>query len=229
MARPRRPQLLAEDGLEHADVQRQPDHPGHRRDPGGEAAPAELDRFYRRLLAVGGPRGPYAPATIRRVHGLMRRAMTQGVRWGWVSHNPAIDASPPRVPLRAMKPPSPEQVISLFRLAQESDPDLATFIVLAASSGASRGELVALRWWDLDLDHGTLTIERGVVLVNGELIEQGTKTHQSRRITLDEATLASLLRAPSADGRKRGGRRHSNHRRPARVQPGCRWGGAVAA
>lgn len=152
----------------------------------------ELDRFYRHLLEVGASNGPYAPATIRRVHGIIRRAMTQGVRWGWISRNPAIDASPPRVPLREMKPPSPDEVVRLFRLAQESDPDLATFIVLAASSGARRGELIALRWKDIDFARGTLSIERGIVQVDGQLIEQGTKTHQSRRISLDTATLECL-------------------------------------
>ncbi len=112
--------------------------------PVTKLTPADLDRFYRQLLEVGRSRGPYAPATIRRVHGIIRRALTQGVRWGWITHNPAIDASPPRVPMRELKPP-PDQVVQLFRLAQESDPELATFIMLAASSGARRGELIALR------------------------------------------------------------------------------------
>ena len=52
--------------------------------------------------------------------------------------------------------------------------------------------MVALRWSDLDLEGGRLSIERGVVRVGRELIEQGTKTHQSRRITLDETTLQRL-------------------------------------
>jgi integrase len=148
-------------------------------------APADLDRFYRQLLEVGRSRGPYAPSTIRRVHGIIRRALSQGVRWGWITHNPAIDASPPRVPTKELKPPDPGQVVQLFHLAQESDPDLATFIMLAASSGARRGELLALRWSDMDLDGARLSIERGIVRVGGDLIEQGTKTHQSRRISLD--------------------------------------------
>ena len=154
--------------------------------------PTDLDRFYRQLLEVGRSRGPYAPATIRRVHGIIRRALTQGVRWGWITHNPAIDASPPRVPMKELKPPDPGQVVQLFRLAQESDPELATFIMLAASSGARRGELLALRWSDIDLDRGTLSIERGIVRVGDSLIEQGTKTHQSRRISLDSGTVTAL-------------------------------------
>jgi integrase len=134
--------------------------------PVAKLNPADLDRFYRQLLEVGRSRGPYAPATVRRVHGIVRRALSQGVRWGWISHNPAIDASPPRVPLKELKPPEPEQVVRLFRLALESDPELATFIILAASSGARRGELLALRWSDLDLDLVRLSIERGIVRVD---------------------------------------------------------------
>src|SRR5271168_299511 len=154
--------------------------------------PSDLDRFYRQLLEVGRSRGPYAPATIRRVHGIIRRALSQGVRWGWITHNPAIDASPPRVPMTELKPPDPGQVVQLFRVAQESDPELATFIMLAASSGARRGELIALRWNDIDLDRARLLIERGIVLVDGDLIEQGTKTHQSRQISLDGGTVTAL-------------------------------------
>jgi integrase len=160
--------------------------------PVAKLTPADLDRFYRQLLEVGRSRGPYAPATIRRVHGIIRRALTQGVRWGWITHNPAIDASPPRVPMKDMTPPDPDQVVRLFRLAQESDPELATFIMLAASTGARRGELLALRWSDIDLDGARLSIERGIVRVGDDLIEQGTKTHQSRRISLDPGTVSAL-------------------------------------
>ena len=160
--------------------------------PVAKLAPADLDRFYRHLLAVGGKRGPYKPASVRRVHGIIRQSLAQGVRWGWLSHNPAIDASPPRVPLHELTPPTPDEVVRLFRIAQEWSPELACFVVLAASAGARRGELVALRWRDVDLDRGTLSIERGIVTVKGALVEHGTKTHQSRRITLDAGTVATL-------------------------------------
>jgi integrase len=154
--------------------------------------PADLDRFYRKLMQHGAGRRPYSPATIRRVHGIIRRALTQGVRWGWISHNPAIDASPPRLAVKELTPPTPDELVRLFRLAQDRDPALAAFVMLAASSGARRGELIALRWADVNLARGTLTIERGIVLADGELIEQGTKTHQSRRVTLDAGTIGVL-------------------------------------
>jgi integrase len=156
--------------------------------PVTKLTPADLDRFYRQLLRLGAGHGPYAPATIRRVHGIIRRALAQGVRWGWVTHNAAIDASPPRVSTKELAPPSPDELVRLFRTAEETDPSLAAFILLAASTGARRGELIELRWKDADLARQTLSIERGIVLADGELIEQGTKTHQGRRVTLDTAT-----------------------------------------
>ena len=137
--------------------------------------------------AVRTPPPPFGVFT-----GIVRRALTQGVRWGWITHNPAIDASPPRVPMKELKPPDPDQVVRVFHLAQKSDPELATFIMLAASSGARRGELIALRWSDIDLDRSRLSIERGIVRVGDDLIEQGTKTHQSRRISLDAGTVSAL-------------------------------------
>lgn len=160
--------------------------------PVAKLTTTDIDWLYRHLLAVGGPKGPYSPATIRRVHGILRRALSQGVRWGWLRQNPAINASPPKVVTKELSPPEPEQVARLFRVALETNPTLATFVLVAASTGARRGELLALRWSDVDFAGGTLSIERGIVLAGDQLIEQGTKTHQSRRISLDRGTADAL-------------------------------------
>lgn len=154
---------------------------------------ADLDRFYRQLLDVGGPRGPYAPATIRRIHGIIRRSLAQAVRWGWISHNPAIDASPARVPHRELRAPTPQEILSPFAAAWETDPALEVSLMLAASTGARRGELLALRRHDLALDTGViLPIERGIVIAQAGLIEQGTKNHQARTISLDRRTVEAV-------------------------------------
>lgn len=158
----------------------------------GKLTSRDLDRFYLQLLEVGGQNGPYAPATIRRIHGIIRRALAQGVRWGWITHNVAVDASPPKVPHRLLTPPTPHEVARLFKLAQSVDPQLATFVLLAASTGARRGELLALRRGDVNLERGVVSIERGVVLVQRRIIEHGTKSHQSRRVTIDSDTVATL-------------------------------------
>ena len=64
---------------------------------------SELDAFYRRLQASGGSGGrPLSPATVRRIHGILRRALGQGVKWGWMGVNPAAWTSPPRVHVPAL-------------------------------------------------------------------------------------------------------------------------------
>ena len=72
---------------------------------------------------------------------------------------------------------------------------MACFLLLAATTGARRGELSALRWADIDLDLGTALIARSLVEGQGsELIEKDTKTHSSRRVALDEASIRELQR-----------------------------------
>ena len=152
----------------------------------------DLDRFYRDLLAHGSRGRPLSPGTIRRIHGILRRALQQGVRWGWLGVNPAASASPPKVTRAEIRPPAPADLARLLRLAETHDPELATFICLSAATGARRSELVALRWSDLDLDRSVLSIERGIVMGPAGLVEKDTKTHQARRVALDRSTGAAL-------------------------------------
>ena len=107
---------------------------------------ADLDRYYTRLLKNGGQAGqPLSPATIRRIHGILRRALQQAVRWGWIGANPAASASPPRVNAPEIRPPRPDEVADLFR-AVGDDPEFAAYLMLSAISGARRSEVIALRW-----------------------------------------------------------------------------------
>ena len=65
--------------------------------PFGRLTASDLDRFYRKLSVDGGARGgPLAPGTIRRIHGILRRALGQGLKWGWIGVNPAQASTPPR-------------------------------------------------------------------------------------------------------------------------------------
>lgn len=64
--------------------------------PVEKLTPLDLDRFYRHLLTEGTTKGSCRPSTVRRMHGIVRCGLSQGVRWGWLGHNPALDASPPR-------------------------------------------------------------------------------------------------------------------------------------
>ncbi len=84
-------------------------------------------------------------------------------------------------------------VAKLIEVADEKDCDFASFLRLAVVTGARRGELCALRWTDIDSKTATVLIARSLVGErNDELAEKSTKTHASRRISLDKATLNNL-------------------------------------
>ncbi len=148
----------------------------------------ELDRFYLALVNDEG----LAPSTVRQVHAVIRRALRQAVRWGWLATNPAINASPPRVPRSTISPPDVDQVMQLMAYANEHDAELGRFLHLAATTGARRGELCALHWRDIDVEKQTLTISRSIAEVEGGVSEKDTKTHAARRIALDAGTLAVI-------------------------------------
>lgn len=134
-----------------------------------------------------------SPRTIRQVHAVLRGAFAQGVRWGWIRTNPVVSASPPSIHKVDVHPPSPEVVLQLIVAADEVDPQFGVFLRLAAATGARRGELCALRWSDIDWGLSTLLVARNLIEADGGgWIEKDTKTHQSRRIALDPATVAVL-------------------------------------
>ena len=154
---------------------------------------AALDQFYADLRKSGGVGDkPLAPASVRRVHVVVRRGLQQGVKWGWLSANPAANATLPRVPRVDIQPPAPDQVATLIRMAAEEEPEFAVFLRLAAATGARRGELCALRWSDIDLDAGTVVVARSIVQGGDGLVEKETKTHAIRRIALDRGTVVDL-------------------------------------
>jgi integrase len=148
----------------------------------------DLDQLYQGLTK----RVHLSSSTVRQIHAIIRRAFRQAILWDWISTNPATNATPPRLTRPDLSPPDVEQVGKLLRAASERDPELGHFLHLAATTGARRGELCALRWRNVDIDMGTLSIERAIIEAPGGIIETDTKTHASRRIALGEVTLAVL-------------------------------------
>lgn len=156
----------------------------------------DLDRLYSQLLAGGGRNGrPLAPATVRKVHTVLRLALDQAVRWKWLTENPALHAKAPSVPRPSPKPPLAEEARALIDEAESLDPEWSTFLRTSAALGARRGEVCALRWSAIDVTEGTVAIDRAVIITDQGAVERDyPKTASSRRrVALDPGTLATLV------------------------------------
>ena len=155
---------------------------------------AQIDHFYSVLRERGGIGGrPLSPASIHQVHAILRRALQQGVKWEWIATNPAALATTPRVRQFKVEPPDPDAVMRLIEAASKEDLGFACFLIVAATTGARRGELCALRWNSVDLMGETMTIAGSVVEgPRSQLFEKDTKTHGSRKIAIDTLTIAAL-------------------------------------
>ncbi|MCA1602451.1 MAG: tyrosine-type recombinase/integrase, partial [Acidobacteria bacterium] len=136
---------------------------------------------------------PLSAASIRKVHFCLSGALKRAVRWRWISVNPLEQAEPPRSPKHDPHPPTSEQAAAILNAAF-TDVGWGVLLWLAMTTGARRGELCALRWDLLDLDKAVIVIRSSIAQDGKRTWEKTTKTHQQRRISLDENTVA-LLRA----------------------------------
>jgi integrase len=135
---------------------------------------------------------PLSNTTVRQVHFLLNGAYKRAVRWRWVAVNPIDQAEPPAARRPEPRPPSVEEAARIINAAWE-DPDWGTFIWLAITAGARRGELCAVRWSDLNLERAVLVLRQSVAKDGqGGWYLKDTKTHQQRRIALDPVTLEIL-------------------------------------
>jgi len=132
-----------------------------------------------------------SPRLKRYVMAILSRALKQAKRWRLVSHNVCEDIERPRVPKFEIHPLDKKQSVEFLKAVKGND--LEAFFVLAIGTGARESEILALRWSDADLKNKTLSIQRTLSTVAGELVAKEPKTLSSRRqIRLDDRSVAAL-------------------------------------
>jgi integrase len=154
-----------------------------------------IDSLYAELLANGRAdgKGGLDPKSVLEVHVILHRALRDAARQGLVVRNVVDDAEPPkrRRPRSDVRAWNAEQLQAFLKMAK-SDRLFPAFW-LAANTGMRRSELLGLRWEDVDLAGGSLSISRSLVSVSYELHESRGKTRNSRRsVDLDAATVQVL-------------------------------------
>ena len=123
---------------------------------------------------------PVSALTVHHVRSTLRAALTDAYKAGKVGRNVAADAKAPRVPDQRVTYLTAAEVSKL--LGATADDPLGPLYAFAVSTGLRRGELVGLRWSDIDTEAGSLTVSRSVGRdETGGWTASETKSVRSRR------------------------------------------------
>jgi len=157
----------------------------------------DLDGLYVKLLTEGrrnGGGGGLSPKTVRNIHGLLHKALSDATRKGAVLRNVALQADPPRVRSHsAMRVWNAEQLRQF--LTEIDDHRMAPAFYVAANTGMRRGEVLGLTWSAVDLEDARVSVHQAVTNVAYEKRVGDVKTSTGRRmVDLDARTVEVLRR-----------------------------------
>jgi integrase len=163
--------------------------------PLDQITPLHLNREWKRLLHSGGhvrktkaPR-PMSAKTVRNIAGVVSSAMGRAVKWGLIQVNPVTASEPPKVAKRRGIALTTSQQDLLIEAA--SGPwCLSMFLEMDAALGARRGEVLALRW--SDIEDGRAVVGRSLCQTKSGLEFKSTKTDEIRVLGLPASALAAL-------------------------------------
>ncbi len=128
---------------------------------------------------------------IRAVHTSCRSALEKAVQEGLIRVNPAIGCKLPPKKSREMKVLTPNEIIRFLNRAKEED--YYELFLLELGTGMRRGEILALKWSDLNFTTGELRIERQVNVINGRPLISEPKTKASIRTVILPPSLLQIL------------------------------------
>jgi integrase len=158
--------------------------------------PAHVSELVATLRDRGGFKGgALSPKTVKHAFALLKAAIEWGLRHELVGRNVADAVSPPSVPRGEIAALTLEEAQRLLYTADESgEGRWGPFMRLALATGARRGELLAIRWTDVDLETTTLTIRAALSQTRAGVSEKGTKTDRVRVVALGTVAIEALRR-----------------------------------
>ena len=159
----------------------------------------ELQKFYKKLLEKGRvdrlesryqAKG-LSPKTVRNIHQIIASAMKLAKEQKIIANDPTEGCALPRLEHREMQTMPAEQLASFLREAKDSGVFELYYLELA--TGLRRGELLGLKWEDIDLERGDRPVRRQIARIDGEVVEAPLKTKNAyRTLPLAEGTIGVL-------------------------------------
>ena len=151
-------------------------------------APQHVQQFMNDKLTEG-----LSTRTVQYLHAVLRVALGQALKWGLVARNVATLVDAPRVETKVLRPFTPEEAVKFLDVIKGDR--LEALYSVALSLGLRQGEALGLRWEDVDLDKGNLSVRYALQRVNGKVELVEPKTKKSRRtIALPFVAVNALLK-----------------------------------
>jgi integrase len=156
--------------------------------------PVHLVELYRKLQQSGGQNGrPLAARSVAYVHRLLHRALGHATIWGVTSQNVAAVVSPPPAPDADIAILTEVQIKTV--LEHLNGRTLRPIVSFLLGTGCRRGEVLALRWHDVNFDKKTVRIERAIEQTKSGLRVKAPKTKAGKRLIAISPWLIAELRA----------------------------------
>ena len=145
-------------------------------------SPAQVEALLNMLRASGSADGtPLGGSTLRMVYTILHAAFDLAVKRGHVARNPVDLVAPPQAERREGAAFTPEELRSILHAARGTL--IYPAVLLAAATGCRRGEVLALRWEDVDLEAGLVRFARSASPVPGVgTVDKAPKTRKSARV-----------------------------------------------
>ena len=160
-----------------------------------DIGPRQLNALYGVLLSTGRRNRPggLSPKTVRYIHAILHKALADALDAGLISVNAAEKAKPPRPQMAAkteLRFWTPDELRCFLDTVDGHRLEAAWHV--SAMTGMRRGEVLGLRWIDLDLDAAHIHVRKALASVAYELVISTPKDHGARVIDLDPGTVDQL-------------------------------------
>lgn len=160
--------------------------------------PSQIQSYYTNALKDGrrdGKKGGLSHRTVLHHHRVLREALQQAIKWQLVLRNVADAVEPPKPDRPEMNTLAAEQVLHLLDVAKQHTKKYYPVIYMAVNTGMRRGEILGLRWQDIDFNNNTANIQQTAQRVIGHgVIFREPKTQKSRRSVSLPPSIMELLR-----------------------------------
>jgi len=160
--------------------------------------PLHIQSYYRDALDRGRKdgNGGLSPTTVLQHHRVLRRALGQAVRWQMLARNVADAVDAPRAAKTDIRVLDEDELARLLELITETRIYMPT--LLAATTGMRRGEILALKWSDVDLRRLTITVFRSLEQTSNGVRSKPPKSAKGRRLIALPQWVADSLRKHKA-------------------------------